>query len=74
MAAWRLASPHWTPKRERLISKRLQAARLGEVDPAAEEPDPEQSFRSQWLNQWPRNQVLPQARPRTCSRPGSGSR
>ena len=73
--AWRLASPHWTPKRERLISKRLQAARLGEVDPAAEEPDPEQSFRSQWLNQWPgRNRRCRRRGPKTCSRPGSGSR
>ena len=62
VSAWRLASPHWTAKRERLISKRLEAAKLGEVDPTAEEPDPEQSFRSQWLNQWPRNQVLPQAK------------
>ena len=33
--AWRLASPHWTPRRERLIRKRLEAARLGEVDPSA---------------------------------------
>lgn len=58
---WRLASPHWTQKRERLISKRLDAARLGEVDPAAEEPDPEQSFRSQWLNQWPLRRTEPAA-------------
>ena len=55
--AWRQASPHWTSKRERLISKRLEAAKLGEVDTAAEEPDPEQSFRSQWLNQWPRTRT-----------------
>ena len=61
VAAWRLASPHWTQKRERLISKRLEAAKLGEVDPAAEEPDPEQSFRSQWLNQWPGRRTLPPA-------------
>ena len=61
MDAWRLASPHWTPKRERLISKRLQAAKLGEVDLAAEEPDPEQSFRSQWLNQWPGRRTEPPA-------------
>ena len=27
--------------------------RLGELDPDAEEPDPEQLFRAQWLNQWP---------------------
>jgi hypothetical protein len=57
--AWRLASPHWTQKRERLIRKRLEAAKLGEVDLSAEEPDPEQSFRSQWLNQWPRRRTEP---------------
>jgi hypothetical protein len=56
--AWRLASPHWTPQRERLIGKRLQAALDGETqDP--EEPDPEQSFRAQWLNQWPTRKVEP---------------
>jgi hypothetical protein len=56
VGAWRLASPHWTPQRERLIGKRLQAALDGETqDP--EEPDPEQSFRAQWLNQWPSRKV-----------------
>ena len=57
--AWRLASPHWTPKRERMIGKRLEAAKMGEVDVDAEEPDPEQSFRAQWLNQWPRRRTAP---------------
>jgi hypothetical protein len=56
--AWRLASPHWTPQRERLISKRYAAMRDGEtLDP--EEPDPVQSFRAQWLNQWPARRVEP---------------
>jgi hypothetical protein len=50
---WRLASPHWTRQRERLIRKQLDALRAGEIDDP-EEPDPEQSFRAQWLNQWPR--------------------
>lgn len=50
--AWRLASPHWTDKRERLIAARLDAALRGEsVD--VDEPDPIASFRTQWLNQWP---------------------
>jgi len=50
---WRLASPHWTPQRERLIRKRYEAMQSGEVaDP--DEPDPEESFRAQWLNEWPR--------------------
>lgn len=53
MAGWRQASPHWTPRRERLVAKQLAAARSGEAqDP--DEPDPEASFRCQWLNQWPR--------------------
>ena len=41
--AWRLASPHWTPRRERLIAKQLEALRTGELDDP-EEPDPEESF------------------------------
>jgi hypothetical protein len=56
VAGWRLASPHWTPQRERLISKRYQAMMDGEsADP--DEPDPEQSFRAQWLNQWPSRKI-----------------
>jgi hypothetical protein len=50
--AWRLASPHWTPRRERLVERQLQLLRDGEIDDP-DEPDPEQSFKSQWLNQWP---------------------
>jgi len=56
VAGWREASPHWTPKREKLIGRQLQAARAGELhDP--DEPDPEQSFRAQWLNQWPQQRT-----------------
>jgi hypothetical protein len=54
--AWRLASPHWTPRRERLIRKQLTAAQAGELlDP--EEPDPVEAFRAQYLNQWPQATV-----------------
>jgi hypothetical protein len=53
IAAWRLASPHWTPNRQRLIEKRLEAMRAGEIEDP-EEPDPVESFKAQWLNQWPR--------------------
>jgi hypothetical protein len=54
VAAWRLASPHWTPQRERLVGQQLAAIQAGEVrDPT--EPDPEVSFRTQWLDQWPRS-------------------
>jgi hypothetical protein len=51
---WRAASPHWTGQRQRMIAGELAKARAGVLrDP--EEPDPEESFRSQWLNMWPRD-------------------
>jgi hypothetical protein len=53
LAAWRLASPHWTPQRQRLISRRLEAMYAGETQDATES-DPASSFRAQWLNQWPK--------------------
>jgi len=50
---WRQASPHWTTRRQRLVQAQFDALTAGEIqDP--DEPDPEQSFRAQWLNQWPR--------------------
>ena len=58
MDAWRLASPHWSPQRQRLIGKQLEALRAGEIEDP-EEPDPEASFQSQWLNQWPRRRTEP---------------
>jgi hypothetical protein len=58
LAGWRQASPHWTPQRERLVGRQLAKLRDGEIDDP-EEPDPEQSFRSQWLNQWPRRLTAP---------------
>lgn len=51
--AWRAASPHWTAKRERLISKQLEAVLAGEGELTEDEADPVESFRAQWLNQWP---------------------
>ena len=40
---WRLASPHWTRQRERLIRKRYEGDDRGEgADP--EEPDPSSQF------------------------------
>jgi len=57
VAGWRLASPHWTAQRERLVGQQLAMARAGEVrDPT--EPDPVESFQSQWLNRWPRTMEL----------------
>ena len=50
--AWRRASPHWSPGRERLLSQRAARVRDGEsLDP--DEADPVESFRSQFLNIWP---------------------
>ena len=50
---WRMASPHWSAGRRRLIAKKLTAARAGEADPNADEADPIAAFTAQWLNIWP---------------------
>ena len=54
---WRAASPFWESQRERHIGRQLGAARAGEIVDD-DETDPEQSFRAQWLNQWPRKVTL----------------
>jgi hypothetical protein len=53
---WRLASPQWTKQREQQLERELYRLLAGEQRDDGE-PDPEQSFRSQWLNQWPRELV-----------------
>jgi hypothetical protein len=58
-AGWRLASPHWSPRRERVIAQRLEAARLGESDDI-DEPDPMASFDAQWRNVWPAKRLAGQ--------------
>jgi hypothetical protein len=60
LETWRMASPHWTPQREREVAKALAVAQAGET-PDPDEPDPEQSFRAQWLNQWPKGMNQPGA-------------
>jgi hypothetical protein len=50
---WRMASPHWTPQREQLIRMRVQRAQSGFASEDESEPDPVESVRAQWLNQWP---------------------
>ena len=52
--AWRMASPHWSARRERLIERRVVAALAGIGDQGdPDEPDPVESVRAQWLNVWP---------------------
>jgi hypothetical protein len=58
VSAWRLASPHWTPQRERLVGKQLLAMQAGEAEITEDEADPVEAFRAQWLNQWP-NRTVP---------------
>jgi hypothetical protein len=48
--AWRLASPHWDAQRETDLARYLAKAYKG-GDPT--DPDPLDSFRTQWLNIWP---------------------
>ena len=54
VAGWQQASPSWTPARHHLIERQLAMMRAGELVDDPDEPDPEQFFRAQWLNQWPR--------------------
>ena len=56
-AGWRMASPSWSPAREQLMADSLVRALGGEsLDPT--EPDPVESFRAQWLNQWPTRSMV----------------
>jgi hypothetical protein len=50
---WRLASPHWSAQRARMIARKLERARLGEVDAEDDDPDPLQAVVSQYGNAWP---------------------
>jgi hypothetical protein len=50
---WRMASPWWTPNREQRIRMRVQRALSGWASEDDDEPDPIESVRAQWLNQWP---------------------
>jgi hypothetical protein len=69
LGGWQLASPHWTPQRERLIARQLRALVDGEIEDP-EEPDPEQAFRAQWLNQWPQRVVVPTGKTEPLLEPG----
>jgi hypothetical protein len=50
--AWRQASAHWDPRRERVLERRLTSALENTIEDPTE-PDPIASFRAQWLNEWP---------------------
>jgi hypothetical protein len=52
-AGWRAASPHWTTQRRNMIAGKLERALRGEADPDADDPDPLEGFRCQYLNTWP---------------------
>lgn len=55
--AWRQASPHWGPARQRLMDAKYARASGGQsVDP--DEADPVESFRSQFLNVWPVRRIV----------------
>ncbi|MBC2934702.1 hypothetical protein [Nocardioides sp. zg-1228] len=51
--AWRAASPHWSPRRERLIAAAHTAALAGGDARTPAGVDPRTSFACQWLNRWP---------------------
>jgi len=54
---WRLASPHWTAQRQRVVGKQLEAVLAGEAEVSEDEMDPVEAFRAQWLNQWPNRSI-----------------
>ncbi|MFC6153659.1 HNH endonuclease [Nocardioides yefusunii] len=48
----RKASPHWSAEREKMLATKYERALLGEDDPDADDPDPMEGFRAQYLNVW----------------------
>jgi hypothetical protein len=49
---WRLASPHWSADRARLLASKWAAAQRGDADRDLDDPDPVAGFASQYLNRW----------------------
>jgi hypothetical protein len=56
-AGWRLASPHWSPGRERLLESRLERVMAG-VSDDPDEDDPVEAFLAQYLNIWPARRTV----------------
>ena len=54
---WRKASPHWTEAAHRMIADKYDKALAGEDDPQADDPDPMEGFRAQYLNVWTLSKV-----------------
>jgi hypothetical protein len=54
---WRAASPHWSEDRRRMIADKYSKALAGEADPMADDPNPMEGFRAQYLNVWQLNPV-----------------
>jgi hypothetical protein len=52
-AVWRAASPHWSEDRRKMIAGKYSKALAGEADPSADDPDPMEGFKAQYLNIWP---------------------
>jgi hypothetical protein len=48
-AMWRMASPHWSEQRERIIRGAVARAVAGDT---ADGQDPELAVRNQWLDEW----------------------
>jgi hypothetical protein len=53
LSTWRSASPHWSEDRHRILASKYAKALAGEVDPEADDPDPMEGFRAQYLTVWP---------------------
>lgn len=51
-AAWRAASPYWDDDRHEYIAAKYAKALAGEADPEADDLDPMEGFKAQYLNIW----------------------
>jgi hypothetical protein len=47
---WKDANPYWTREREEFLTTKFEQAMSGQADPTDDDPDPIQSFISQYIN------------------------